>query len=271
MTTMVPFTLSPSRMSDFKICPQLFKFRAIDRLPEPPSEPALRGTAVHQVLQRLFCLPPLDRTRAAAAILFDETWGTLIGAETRLVLFTGEHTEASSREQALGYIDHYFDIEDPTTVEPIGLELRLRSEIGNLRVQGILDRLDRRDNDTWVISDYKTGRTPELARSQSAFFGLHIYAALLADLVGRPPARLRLMYLDSSEVYAVDVTERDIDHTRRMVTAIAAAIARSLACAQWSAKPKGFCKACAFTEVCPAWQQSPPQQSAKAQQLEISC
>ncbi|MCZ6631289.1 MAG: PD-(D/E)XK nuclease family protein, partial [Actinobacteria bacterium] len=40
-------TLSPSRAGDFKTCPQLFKFRAIDRLPEPTSIYQARGTTAH--------------------------------------------------------------------------------------------------------------------------------------------------------------------------------------------------------------------------------
>ena len=39
--------LSPSRASDFKQCPLLYRFRAIDRLPEPPSTAQVRGSVVH--------------------------------------------------------------------------------------------------------------------------------------------------------------------------------------------------------------------------------
>ena len=49
--------LSPSRAADFKACPQLFKFRAIDRLPEPSDPSRARGTLVHAVLERLCRLP----------------------------------------------------------------------------------------------------------------------------------------------------------------------------------------------------------------------
>ena len=49
--------LSPSRASDFKNCPMLYRFRVIDRLPSLPSPAAARGTLVHAVLERLFDLP----------------------------------------------------------------------------------------------------------------------------------------------------------------------------------------------------------------------
>jgi putative RecB family exonuclease len=50
--------LSPSRASDYKTCPQLFKFRAIDRLPEPADIYSTKGTLVHAVLERLYLLDP---------------------------------------------------------------------------------------------------------------------------------------------------------------------------------------------------------------------
>ena len=49
-------TLSPSRASDFKVCPQLFKFKAIDKIEVPPTMYQARGTTAHLALQWLFDL-----------------------------------------------------------------------------------------------------------------------------------------------------------------------------------------------------------------------
>ena len=57
-----PGSLSPSRANDFLTCPLLFRFRTIDRLPEPSSPAALRGTLVHTALEHLFDLPAADWT-----------------------------------------------------------------------------------------------------------------------------------------------------------------------------------------------------------------
>ncbi|MCE3552066.1 PD-(D/E)XK nuclease family protein [Pseudonocardia sp. RS11V-5] len=73
--------LSPSRAADFKQCPLLYRFRAVDRLPEAPSAAALRGTLVHSVLERLFDLPAADRVPARAKALVGLVWAE-IAAET---------------------------------------------------------------------------------------------------------------------------------------------------------------------------------------------
>ena len=58
--------LSPSRASDFRSCPLQFRFSVIDRLPEPPSPAASKGTLVHRALELLMLRPPADRTPEAA-------------------------------------------------------------------------------------------------------------------------------------------------------------------------------------------------------------
>ena len=57
--------LSPSRAADFKQCPLLYRFRAIDRLPEVPGRAQVRGTLVHAVLERgsTTCPPPIATPR----------------------------------------------------------------------------------------------------------------------------------------------------------------------------------------------------------------
>ena len=61
----VPATLSPSKVSSFKDCGLAFRFSVIDRLPEPPTVAATRGTLVHRALELLFWeVPEGERSRA---------------------------------------------------------------------------------------------------------------------------------------------------------------------------------------------------------------
>src|SRR4030066_141543 len=70
-----------SRAGHFKHCPQLFRFRAIDRLPEPPTTYQARGTTSHLALQRLFDLPAEQRTPEALHDLFRRAWVEVRGTE----------------------------------------------------------------------------------------------------------------------------------------------------------------------------------------------
>src|ERR1700676_971854 len=77
-------SLSPSRAGDFLTCPLLYRFRVIDRLPEPPSPAAARGTLVHAVLEHLFDQPAAGRTPEAARSLLGPEWDRLAAQEPEL-------------------------------------------------------------------------------------------------------------------------------------------------------------------------------------------
>src|ERR1035437_7777291 len=67
-------TLFRSSNHDAEMGPLLYRFRVIDRLPEPPSPAAARGTLVHAVLERLFDEPASPRTPQAARGLVPPQW-----------------------------------------------------------------------------------------------------------------------------------------------------------------------------------------------------
>src|SRR5438445_7385363 len=76
--------LSPSRASDFKQCPLLYRFRAIDRLPEPSSTAQVRGSVVHAALEQLYALPAAERGPDTAMTLVDPAWERIVAAQPEL-------------------------------------------------------------------------------------------------------------------------------------------------------------------------------------------
>lgn len=65
MTTLTPsaspLALSPSRANDYQQCPLLYRFRAIDKLPEPKTVAQVKGTLVHAVLEEMHGWPRNER------------------------------------------------------------------------------------------------------------------------------------------------------------------------------------------------------------------
>ena len=76
--------LSPSRASDFQNCPLLFRYRTIDRLPEPPSIDALRGTLIHETLEKIFDLASADRTQESAKKIWHSIFDNLNAEESSI-------------------------------------------------------------------------------------------------------------------------------------------------------------------------------------------
>src|SRR6201996_8167115 len=101
--------LSPSRAGDFMTCPLLYRFRVIDKLPEPPSPAAARGTLVHAVLERLFDQPAAERTLEVAHALVQPEWDRLAAAEPELTtLFSQPSEQDAWLGDAIAAVDSYF-------------------------------------------------------------------------------------------------------------------------------------------------------------------
>src|SRR6201992_2746922 len=87
--------LSPSRAADFKQCPCLYRSRAIDRLPEPPSTAQVRGSVVHAALEQLYGLPAAQRGPQTVDALVGPAWEQVLAAEPELAdqLDAGQQTQ----------------------------------------------------------------------------------------------------------------------------------------------------------------------------------
>jgi len=244
--------LSPSRASDFKVCPQLFKFRAIDRIEVPPTVYQARGTTAHLALQRLFDLPAPHRTPETLYDLFRQAWVELKTTEFS-DLFANTEAERAWGIESLEVLANYFGIEDPRAVDPIDRELDMTEEVGHMTIRGILDRMDDEERGL-VITDYKTGKAPPERYALPAFFALKIYALLTRIRTGRTPVALRLMYLNGPTVYEIPINDAQLDAMERQLEALWSAIERALDEDRWPTRTGVLCDYCSYRQRCPAWE-----------------
>src|SRR4051812_37201111 len=137
-----PGTLSPSKISSFSDCALAFRLSAIDQLPEPPTVAATKGTLVHLALQHLFQRPATLRTEEAALADLDRAIAELATDPEYTGLELDEAAAKTFATDAARLVRKYLAMEDPTAVNPIGLELKLEARVGDIRVRGIIDRLE---------------------------------------------------------------------------------------------------------------------------------
>jgi putative RecB family exonuclease len=265
------WALSPSRAGDFMTCPLLYRFRVIDRLPEPPSAVAVRGTLVHAVLERLF-YPPADRRDLPTAVdLLLPEWERLRAERPELAtLFDaeGEPDPAAGHQLSLDdwltsaetLLGTYFRLEDPRRVEPAEREMLVEIEIdGAIRLRGYVDRLDVAPTGALRIVDYKTGNAPSELFEEKALFQLKFYALVIWRLRGVVPSLLQLMYLGDGQVLRYAPDEADLLATERKVRALWTAIERALAVKDFPPRPGRVCDWCAHQALCPAFGGTPPE------------
>lgn len=257
-------SLSPSRSSDFKNCPLKYRFRVIDRLEEPPSLDAARGTVVHAVLERLFDSPAAARTLESAAAMVEDAWDGVRAEDPRLATLFSEADSPALRtwlESARALLANYFQLEDPSRLAPAERELHVSHQLepSGLRLHGYVDRLDEAPDGRLRVVDYKTGRSPGPGFEGSALFQLKFYALLLWRTRDVIPAALRLIYLGDLVTVDYAPDERELVVFERNLLALWDAVKRATDTGDWRPKKSRLCDWCAFHSLCPEFGGITPQ------------
>jgi putative RecB family exonuclease len=291
MSLQLPGSLTPSKVSTFKECALAFRLSVIDKLPEPPTVQAFKGTVVHRALELLMWdEQPGDRTPAAALAKLDRALEELLVGEEGVALALAGAELDDFVEDARHLVDNYFVLEDPNQVRVIGTELRLQVDLGpvtpqvvdmapgsvhgvadhgmdqggdagaatvstaggRLRLRGIIDRLELDEAGELVVTDYKTGRAPGVSQEQTRLGGVHFYAFLCQQLLGKRPARVQLFHLREPLAISTTPSDQSIAGLERQALAIWAAVKKACLLEDFRPKPGHLCDWCGFHAYCPA-------------------
>ncbi|HRD11042.1 MAG TPA: RecB family exonuclease [Mycobacterium sp.] len=254
--------LSPSRAADFKQCPLLYRFRAIDRLPEPPSTAQLRGSVVHAALEQLYGLPAGDRVPDTALALVDPAWERVVADHPDLVDGMAPDQRAALLAEARALLAGYYRLEDPTRFDPQSCEQRIEVELADgTLLRGFVDRIDVAGTGELRVVDYKTGRAPAEARALAeykALFQMKFYAVALLRSRDVLATRLRLIYLADGQL--LDYTP-DLDELLRFektLMAIWRAIQSAGAGGDFRPQQSRLCGWCSHQALCPVYGGTPP-------------
>ena len=157
---------SHSKLKVFEECALRFRYKYIDKIPEPqvPAKPALFfGTIVHAALELLY-----KKIQTSGSPLSQEELKRYLQSEMEKA--RDEHDRLSDTslltDQFTDYldlgrqmIDRYYDTYAPFTISKVnGLEKMFSLELPNTqKLTGVIDRFDI-EGDTAIIIDYKTDK-----------------------------------------------------------------------------------------------------------------
>jgi putative RecB family exonuclease len=257
----LPRALSPSRAGDFQTCPLLFRFRSIDRLPEPPSLAAVRGTLVHATLDRMFDLPADERTPGAAVELLQPEWRRMADEAPDVAALVDEDPAGTSGLLATSsaLLETYFTMEDPSRLEPAHREGLVEADVGEVMLRGYVDRLDIAPTGELRIVDYKTGKAPPEVGEAKALFQMRFYGLVVWRRDGIVPFELKLMYLGDGQSLSIRPDEDVLVATERKVLAIWRAIADAVERRRFEPRTGPLCRFCQHQALCPAFGGEPPE------------
>lgn len=254
--------LSPSRISEYQQCPKLYNYRVIQRLPEPISLDAERGTLVHSILEELMSLPQHERSLESAKERGPLLWQMQKDSKEDLSRAITSDKEWLDRVNSL--LESYFKLEDPRTFQPSHMEAHLELSETSLTLEdsadqvliqlhGYVDRIDIAPTGEVRIVDYKTGKSPRIGYEDKALFQLRFYALLWYRIYGEIPKLLQLHYLGDEKTLKNSPTLEQLQKAELKAHQVGKEIAISIRKDYWPTQKSRLCDWCSFKSICPAF------------------
>ena len=237
----LPGTISVSQVETYETCPLRYQFQYVYRVPTPPNPVFTFGTTVHAVLRDLARLVArgTPASVADAQTLYDGHWSS-VGFETK------EHEEqrkSTGRELLATYLTSHPEL---LTRSPLFTEEPFRFRLGDVTVQGRIDRVDKDSDSRIAVTDFKTGSAKD-QRAADANLQLSLYALALHEVFHLHADRLTLSFLDGGIDRHTTRTDADLEGARERVLEVAARIRAR----EFGATPSyQACRFCDFRTIC---------------------
>jgi putative RecB family exonuclease len=157
-------------------------------------------------------------------------------------------------------ITNLWTIEDPTETEIDGMEVEVIATVSGVAMKGYIDRFIFAEDGTVVISDYKTGKIPNLKykSEDDKFFQLLCYALMLNASEQETTSKLELLYLTQKAKHDLVVTQENLGKARSIIVKTRSEIESACEREEFRCNVTVLCNYCHYKKIgiCPAHQKN---------------
>lgn len=248
MEFQLPRPLSHSSISMYQECPQKYKFKYVDKIPEKPRHYFSFGKSIHTALEFFYGVKALPApTLEQVFAHYKDKW---LSEGYKDQAHEAQLFEEGKTMIAGFYKKHIEDYHIPFFVE-YGFNLAVEG----VPVVGFIDRVDKRPDGKLVILDYKTGKKSEQSLN-SAEAQLTMYQMACEELLGAPVAETVYYHLPTLKEYRFERKGPDrVEALRGRIVSTAEGITKG----QFDPKPaEKVCFWCDFKPLCPIFKHQYP-------------
>lgn len=168
---------SVSQFISYKKCPRLYQYRHILKIPEKPKYYFDFGTALHSIAEQLTKMQkegqPTNET--IAYDLLAKNWDPK-GYKTDI-------DEKRDYDEAKAILKTFLVEQTTSNTKILDIERWFETAIGDVRIRGRIDRIDKDGTDFTVI-DYKTSKTVPSLNELKKDMQLNVYSLAVEDMYG---------------------------------------------------------------------------------------
>jgi RecB family exonuclease len=250
----LPRPLSHSSISMYNECPQKYKFKYVDKIPEKPKHFFSYGQSVHLALEFFYGVKALPAPSLKDLLAFyKENWVT--GG------YRDESQEAEYFDDGKQLLSKFYDKHIKDYAIPFFVEYEFKLKVDGVPVIGYIDRIDKLPDGSLSVIDYKTGKALASERVQTDA-QLTMYQMACEELLGAKVTKLIFYHVPSLKEQVVERHSVDlVDGLRRRIVTTAESITEG----KFEAKPEERkCYWCDYKPICPIYK-DPSKASAGAE------
>ena len=239
--------ISYSGLDSFSTCPAKYKFQYIDRIKTPKIKEAVFGTLIHECL-KMFHEPSLPIPLSEDELLkyFTEKWNADI--------YEDKQTESFAFYQGVDILKKYYLQNQNQKFNILNLETPFQIPILDNQITGRIDRIDKLDDDTFEVIDYKTTKKMPAQSDVDNNFQLAIY---YLGIINRwpvlekenRPVKLSLYYLRHGEKLSIIGNKQGIKETQQKILDLINQINKS----KFDPRINPLCDWCQYQRYCPLY------------------
>lgn len=241
--------LSYSQLNTYEACPRQYMFGSVLNLRGRQSRYALAGSVIHEVLEEF--LKSFKHTREAK---LDDLLGLFEDHFARAD-FETELERRQHYDDGIAMMRRFFDEDSVRSTDPVELEKWFEFKLGDIKVRGKIDRIDRHPDGRFEVIDYKTGRVKSKRAYAQDDLQLPVYTLAMREGLKMDMKCATIYSLkDGKRVtlnYGKDLTESAIEGARQRILKIAGDVRAG----RFDPDPDEWkCSWCEFRMLCPASQ-----------------
>lgn len=238
------FEFSASKIDLYKRCPLQFKFRYALHVPGIPGAPMDIGASVHAVLEKM------AKRRANGEDTSEEQALDLLKRHWRYTGFDNKKRLKEGWDDAVGMIRTFMEWDQKAAdrgVEIVGVEQEFKMGVGGLRFTGKMDRVDKEPGGQYVVTDYKTGKTPTKKSEIGHDVQMNLYALAAESVYGRLPARTGQLFVRMGKEVTNEIDAGALAEEKKSMLDMAKAILDG----RFPANPSyAACHWCDYVQIC---------------------